>query len=444
MRRAVASIATIVLGLGAVTAAPVRAQVDAPVRPGVRYESPGTDRQQVGFFAIPGSDELVFSISVRCKGHLRGTGRFPAHLDAKGRLTAEGPVSSKDGDDTFTDGSAKVTGRVDADGGASGHVDFDLEEYDQMTTSDVRGRCSRRRAPWDSGPGTADPGLARIQGATPLPDGVTGEYAGSVVAADGSVYASLAKHPVAPPFRLVRVDPTSGRVMWSTRLVDEPATLVAGTGAIWAAINGSIDRFDAATGKLTGQTPGTLVAVGSDGSVWAATADTSEVRRLDTTTGTVVAKIAVDGGDIVGDGMAAGPSGIYFTLRNDAPIGVSRTDELVRFDPATGIVAARVEADEGKLAVDGSTLWSVLVSGVALFDPVTLTKVAENGDVYDPGGIGLAAPGLWMADYSELDAVDRTGHLALTIPWVRGQTASDTEVVYLLTREYGLFHLSGA
>jgi streptogramin lyase len=64
--------------------------------------------------------------------------------------------------------------------------------------------------------------------------------------ADGAVWASSLRGNGT----IVRLDPVTGEARERIRVGKEPGALEAGGGAVWAAMGGSIARYDIETGRI--------------------------------------------------------------------------------------------------------------------------------------------------------------------------------------------------
>ncbi len=161
---------------------------------------------------------------------------------------------------------------------------------------------------------------------------------------------------VLPPPGTVRTVPgpaPAGRPT-TTRVGTNPTAVAVGFGAVWVANNtdGTVDRLDAATGRLRGPAisvgPGPLAVTTGEGGVWVATGD-GYVRRLDPRTG----RVTHGGAQIDGlAGLAAGEGAVWATS--------SAAGTLTRIDPRTGRVRGKpLQVGRGPtdVAVGAGSVW---------------------------------------------------------------------------------------
>jgi len=156
-------------------------------------------------------------------------------------------------------------------------------------------------------------------------------------------------------------------------------------GTIWVTNHheGSISRIDATSGAVLGTEVigqaghnGPQRLAQGDGSVWVDESNTSEVIRLDPATGKVVARISVPDFPPCG-GILVTEQAVWATGCHDSPA-------MVRIDPATNNVAA-----------------------VVVLDAFAQDVVDVNGTIWVPvGGSDFIAPGQSSAAAGELERVD--------------------------------------
>jgi hypothetical protein len=420
---------------------------------GVLYESLKFDQQQLSFFVIDvtsnGETELVMTVHVTCGGGLTGSGTFPGRVDTEGRLRARGPVRDQDGDDTFTVGKAEVSGRVKVGGTVTGTIAFDLLEHDQMDRNDVRGKCKRTDDPWTVRGGDADTAFARIEGVVePQDDDIADGWVPTIAADADAVYFAVEADVGAPPYRVVKVDPTDGTTTWSTRIDVEPRSLVVRDGAMWVASDERVLRMDAGDGDVTAEIDATWVSIAPDGAVWVASDRSRTVRRLDPATAEEQERFDVRA-ELSGidDSLVASADAVY-TLALSEPAGAGGRDPVVlRLDPSTGAINTAEGPDAGgitrQLVADGDTLWLLSTVGVERRDGATLA-VTNEYDAYPAYGAVAAPPGLWVPDYFAVQVVDAAAAPAFVLPTLGGPLAAGHGDLWLYDRTFGLVHIAGS
>jgi hypothetical protein len=192
-----------------------------------------------------------------------------------------------------------------------------------------------------------------------------------------------------------------------------PANVAAGEGAIWVTVNDPnppeewwVARIDPASNEVTDRIQtleGQDVAVGA-GSVW--------VTGWERETGPVLLRIDPQGREVAGrvdlsccgqsaNQVAAVDGAVWVTMTADYP----KSSEVVRIDPTTGEVIARipVEGDARDLVVDGGGVWVYAlthfsqgegVAGGTLYriDPTTnrLVDTLLAGEI--PPASGVSSP----------------------------------------------------
>jgi DNA-binding SARP family transcriptional activator len=195
-----------------------------------------------------------------------------------------------------------------------------------------------------------DPGLGAIADRIALgdPDDPVEPSAASIGVGDGRVWVGALDG-------LARVSPSAGRVVGTVDLGSSYALQVAvGGGAVWATtIASRAKRIEASSGQET-----TEFYAGSDvyavalggGALWVGGV-TGQIWKVD----------PVTGGPILGSRVIGGIAGVAFGL--DAVWATSvRKPQLVRLDPATGDVEARIPV--------GGPAWDVVVAGGLVWVPV--------------------------------------------------------------------------
>jgi virginiamycin B lyase len=201
----------------------------------------------------------------------------------------------------------------------------------------------------------ASPGLARIDVKTNKlvaidAGGVMPNPEASIGAGEGAVWMIIE----GSPRKLVKVDPTTLKVVGSYDIEGGPTGVRAGLGAVWITdpTVSVIHRFDPLTGEVVadiqvGKQP-QFFAVG-EGAVWTMNQVDGTISRIDPATNTVVATIQlgeqVEGGDIaVGGG--------FVWLRGSRTL-------LFQIEPDTNEVVAVYgpESGSGSVAADNAAIW---------------------------------------------------------------------------------------
>jgi streptogramin lyase len=185
-----------------------------------------------------------------------------------------------------------------------------------------------------------------------------------VTTGDGSVWLS------GPRTTMVRIDPGSGEEIASIDLGTTVRAVAFGEGMAWAGTNDSLARIDPALNRVTGTvaTPlGTAgVAVGS-GNVWVTGESGDEVVRVDPDTLEITARIEAH----LPGPIDASADDVWFGFQNDA--------KLNRVDPTSARVTATVRLDERltrpiplSIAIGDTAVWVAVLGGRVLeIDPRT-------------------------------------------------------------------------
>jgi ABC-type transport system substrate-binding protein/DNA-binding SARP family transcriptional activator len=221
-----------------------------------------------------------------------------------------------------------------------------------------------------------------------------------------------------------RVVELTGKHM-AVPLPTQPAALVAGYGALWAADpgDGSVERIDVTSHTITdritvGGTPG-LLAVGG-GAVWAASVEGESVARIDPSTGTVTKRIDLGGSRL--SALAYGNGALW--------VGDTTDRSLLEIEPATDTLlrTLTLPVEPSALAITNGAIW------VADYDDNTVTEVEpRNGNVLvtahvgtGPSALAVTAGSIWAANtlgstVSRIDAHD--GDVVETFPVGSGPDA---------------------
>jgi YVTN family beta-propeller protein len=180
------------------------------------------------------------------------------------------------------------------------------------------------------------------------------------------------------PQEVLRVDPTSGRVLAEIAGPTFGGTgIVVGAGAVWVAATyaGTLTRIDPATNSITATIPvesyPLALTVGA-GSVWVRNEDSSSISRVDPGTDRVTA--AVRGINSLpqshpDDFVTFGRDGLWIA-------GV----ELLRVDPRRNRLVARIDVSGSAVAEGYGSLWLTSVFGtLQRVDPASATAIVGNG-----------------------------------------------------------------
>ncbi|HEX6725060.1 MAG TPA: BTAD domain-containing putative transcriptional regulator [Gaiella sp.] len=198
-----------------------------------------------------------------------------------------------------------------------------------------------------------DPGLGAVADRIPLgdPDDPVVPTAAAVGVGDGRVWVGAADG-------LARVSPSSGRVVETVDLGSSALQVAVGGGAVWATtIASRAKRIEASSGRETTEfyagSSVYAVALGG-GALWVGGATgqvggvTGQVWKVDPVTG-----VPILGSRLIGDvaGVAFGLDAVWVTSFSKP--------ELVRLDPATGDVEARIPIGGPALdvVVAGGLVW---------------------------------------------------------------------------------------
>jgi hypothetical protein len=236
--------------------------------------------------------------------------------------------------------------------------------------------------------------------------------------------------------RLLKVDPTSNRLLTVVPKIRGVSAIAAGEGWVWAAEGSKLLKIDPPTGRLVARIPVACqsVAVGA-GSVWAANPKKGTVSRIAPRTGLVAAKIEVGKGPmelVVGEravwilcwatnvlcqidpeinqvvanvplgigipigGLAAGAGGIWISKQARLPLGA--VNALAVVDPGTRQVTKVFKTwFDGCFALGGGAVWVATPDYVARID-VASGRVVEK--VLVPVGeyadMAAGEDALWM------------------------------------------------
>jgi hypothetical protein len=271
-----------------------------------------------------------------------------------------------------------------------------------------------------------------------LPDGIFG-----VAVGDGAAWVTTGNS-------VLRVDPTTDR---TRQLLSIPGAsfrdIVFGDGNLWLTGAGGILRVDPVTGKVTGRV---AVAAGTlafgEGAVWSI--GPRLVTRIDPAT-FEVRRTQVPLGKV--GGLAAGEGSVWFSTTGGCRDAHAC---LVRMDPTTGRITARIGGDFSlaSVAVGDGAVWASDGTTVERIDAAsnrvaatTVLASAHSGSNESPraygSGLLAVAPGIvWVtvatsASAARVARIDpATGHLAATLMAVAagpGALAAIGHTLWLVT-----------
>ena len=301
---------------------------------------------------------------------------------------------------------------------------------------------------------TASPGSVAPARPSPIVATIgTDGFSFSMAAGAGALW-------VAGSDQVTRIDPATNSVEARIRVAATgagPAGVAVGAGAVWVpvAVPGALWGIDPETSKVTSKIPlggplGGAISVSAAGdTVWVACcgrsgtgASTSSGRllRIDPRRKQVVADIALNASPvaIAADASAAWvatASGqvlmvnpkrnrVAATINAGGPLGFDHTiavgasgvwladpfdEQLVRIDPATRRVTARIPAGAvTTLAVTGDAVWALSSLGLVRVDPAQDRVVAiESGpDLRRARLLAADAGAVWTAAWSSVSRID--------------------------------------
>jgi Tol biopolymer transport system component len=259
-----------------------------------------------------------------------------------------------------------------------------------------------------------------------LPDGFS---AARLAVGEGAVWA-LASSGEGASSALVRVDPTTDRVIATTPLEGEPWYVAAGVGAVWiGSPNAStVQRVDPATNEVTAriELPGDGVsAIAADAqAVWVEVIQNrsdqgkqnlASLLRLDPATNEVVATIPLEGLSGYDDEIAIGAGAVWVAGVTLTGPSEERGADLVRIDPTTNTIAGVVPVSAFSVRAGADAVWvTTPADGVndslhkpeawvaQEIDPAT-NEVASP--IQLPGNVSAVlaatADGVWFAGYDD-------------------------------------------
>ncbi len=231
--------------------------------------------------------------------------------------------------------------------------------------------------------------LSLVKPSLSVAKGVSGVTVGG-----GSVWVSSPRRG-----EVLRVDPETRRVTARIDVRGRPGAIVAGGGRVWVAddAGGGVTAINSTGGRIFKQgipphVAPLRLAVGA-GAVWASSASTGAIRRIDL--GTAIAGAPIPAG--------RGPAGI--TVGGGLVwVANSRSDRVTRVDPATHVlfgVPITVGGRPGGIDAGTESVWVAnsadgtvsrigIESGEAEGDPISVGP--------DPGAIAVGEDAVWVAN----------------------------------------------
>jgi DNA-binding beta-propeller fold protein YncE len=343
----------------------------------------------------------------------------------------------------------RLRGAFQAHEVVSGKIDASLrEENDEgpdftckLTDQRWRATGKRRR------------GLEVIQATVPIRPSRTANVVGTgVVTGPDAVYVTVSQLVDEQRRRVVRIDPRTNTVAWERTPDLDPAAIAAAADAVWLlgdlGHSSTLERLDPATGQPVARIPvgpydfGGVAA--TEGAVWVsgtarAGSNAGTIQRVDPTTSTVTATIAVRGFEPTE--LATGPQGVYALGLRRGQGGVNAGGGVARIDPATVAVAASADIGvDQDITVSAEDVWAAGggAEDVLRLDPVTLDVTGRISQ--DAFAIVAAPPGLWAVS-DGLVAFDRMALApAVRVPLVRtdAHLAGGFGSVWVLDIELGV------
>ena len=209
--------------------------------------------------------------------------------------------------------------------------------------------------------------------------------------------------PTTPP---LPPSPVIARV----EVTGNPQRLTFGYGAVWVTnANGTVSRIDPASNRVTATIrmprPGhhpEAIATGA-GMVWVA-ASAGSVWRIDPASNRVVGK--VDTGRLLYKpiGLAVEDDAVWMVCCANAAPGRHRDGKLIRIDPSTNRVTARitVRGEPFAVAADPRAVWVATVQGPAVrVDRVTnrvAAVIPAGGPIGGTQAVAVGPGAIWLTD----------------------------------------------
>jgi hypothetical protein len=257
-----------------------------------------------------------------------------------------------------------------------------------------------------------------------LPDGLT---ASRIAIGEGAVWA-LASTGQTGSSVLVRIDPSMDQVVATASLAPRAWYLAAIPDAVWIGFPGSsvIQRVDAATNEMTGQIQlrgdGIGAIAADDRAVWVEVIqdrsdqgrqNLASLVRIDPQTSQVVATIPLEGLSGYDDEIAIGAGDVWVAGVNLTGPSEERGADLVRIDPITNTVSARLPVSAFSVRAGADVTWVTSpADGVndSLHKPeewVARSIDPLSSEISPPtplpgnvsGVLGVTADGVWFSGY---------------------------------------------
>jgi len=267
-------------------------------------------------------------------------------------------------------------------------------------------------------PLTGDP---RITASVPVPNG---SISGGIAVGSGSVWVGLFSQEQGGPNEVMRIDLATNAILGEIPVQKTPprGEIAATDGAVWVASSGLLERIDPSTNEIIARVPIPVgqVTIAADASdVWAAVlTDPSPggiLVRVDARTNQVVAEVPLGSG-ITGfeDQVRLGAGSVWVLASTAHDSGNAESGgDLVRIDPSTNEVVARVPIGGFNMVVAQDAVWVHFpADGVNdtygekwLWSRVSLqTNQPSAPFALDSRGLKIVTPeALWSVDYGPRD-----------------------------------------
>jgi YVTN family beta-propeller protein len=227
-----------------------------------------------------------------------------------------------------------------------------------------------------------------------------GDSPGGVAVGEGGVWVASSKRASGEwsGGTVWRIDPNTNEVVAGIEVSSILVDVAVGEGAVWASNGnhgrfGAVWRIDPETNQLSRSAPIRVGGGPSDvevahGSVWVALADDGAVVRIDPTTNEVGAPIRVGAAPF---SLAVGAGAVWVLNSNDGTV--------MRIDPTSGRVTGRaipVGGMASDLAVAADALWITNGKRVLRIDPVT-GEIRDELPVADgPFAVAVGMGSVWV------------------------------------------------